>query len=84
MVGSLGIDAGGGTDAVSLNTVNVGSSDLSVEEGPGNFDSLAVVNCTAGTEEFSDTGGTNGTIVGASNHFATSPMVIDFSHRVGI
>ena len=82
--GGVGIDTGGGTNAVSLNKVNVGSDDLSVDVGPGNYDSLAVVNCTAGTEEFSDTGGTNGTIVGALNHFATPPMVSGFKYEFGI
>jgi hypothetical protein len=82
--GDLSIQTNGGTDAVSLNKVNVGSDDLSVDVGPGNYDSLAVVNCTAATEEFSDTGGTNGTIVGALNHFATPPVVTDFSYEFGI
>ncbi len=82
--GDLSVKTNGGTDAVSLNTVNLGSDDLSVNVGPGNYDTLSVVNCTAGTEELSDTGGTNGTIVGASNHFATVPMVSGFSHRFGI
>jgi len=82
--GDLAINTNGGTDAVSLNTVNVGSNDLSVEVGPGNLDSLAVVNCTAGTEEFSDTGGTNGSIVGALNHFATAPLVTGFTNEFGI
>ncbi len=80
----LDIGTGGGTDAVSLNKVNAGSSEMKVDVGPGNFDSLTVVNCTAGTGEFSDTGGTNGTIVGALNHFATLPVVAGFSHKVGI
>lgn len=84
VAGGLSIDAGGGTDAVSLNKVNVSSSDLSVAVGPGNYDSLAVVNCTADTEEFSDTGGTNGTIIGAANHFATAPIVTGFRWRFGI
>ena len=84
VVGGLGIETDGGTDAVSLNTVNAGSGDLSVDVGPGNHDSLAVVNCTAGTEEFSDTGGTNGTIVGALNHFATPPVVSGFKYEFGI
>jgi hypothetical protein len=80
----LDITTGGGTDAVSLYNVNVGSSEMKVDVGPGNYDSLAVVNCTAGTEEFSDTGGTNGTIVGALNDFATPPAVTGFSHKIGI
>jgi fibronectin-binding autotransporter adhesin len=82
--GDLSIKTKGGTDAVSLNSVNVGSSDMSVDVGPGNYDSLAVVNCIAGTEEFSDTGGTHGTIVGALNDFATPPVVTSFSHEYGI
>jgi len=82
--GDLAISTGDGTDAVSLNSVNVGPSDLSVDVGPGNYDSLAVVNCTAGTEELSDTGGTNGTIVGAANHFAAPPTVSGFRYRIGI
>jgi len=83
--GDLSVKTNGGTDAVSLNTVNVGSDDdLSVDVGPGNYDTLSVVNCTAGSEVFSDTGGTNGTIVGALNHFATSPVVSGFSYEFGI
>jgi hypothetical protein len=44
--GDLSIKTNGGTDAVSLNTVNVDSDDaLSVDVGPGNYDTLSVLTC---------------------------------------
>ncbi len=82
--GDLSIGSGDGTDAIALNSVNVGPNNLSVDVGSGNYDVLSVVNFTAGTEDFSDTGGTNGTIVGAKNHFAAAPVVNNFRWQSGI
>jgi hypothetical protein len=72
----------GGTDAVTLNKVT--ALVLGADVGPGNFDSLSIINCTAAVEAFADSGGTNGTIVGVKNHFTTAPGVSGFAHRISI
>jgi hypothetical protein len=80
----LSIVTGDGNDVVSLYRVDVSDAGLGVDVGPGNYDVLTVINCTAGTEELLDTGGTNGIIIGAMNHFATPASVIGFRFRFGI
>jgi len=82
--GGLTMTTGDGTDVVALNAVNVSDSALSVDVGPGNWNTLSVVNCTAGTEELLDTGGTNGIVVGAINHFASPPVVTGFRFHFGV
>jgi len=87
----IAIDAGDGRDAVALNHVvagTVGSDNtLQVEMGPGNFDSLALAFCSADIGAFSDTGGTNGIIVGVGNHFGNAGSTVtpgDFRWQIGI
>ena len=80
--GDLTVESGAGTDAVTLDSVNVGSNALSVAVGPGNLDLLFVVNCAADTEDFSDTSGTGGSIIGASNHFTAPPVVAGFARHL--
>lgn len=68
--GDLKIDTGGGTDAVILNTVNDTEFDsIDVSLGPGNYDALVVVNCTALVVNFDGGGNTGDTLVKAHNHF---------------
>jgi hypothetical protein len=87
----IAIDAGEGRDVVALNHVvagTVGSGNtLSVEMGPGDFDSLAIAFCSADTGSFSDTGGSNGIIVGVLNHFGNAGSTVtpgDFRFHIGI
>ncbi len=87
----ISIDAGDGRDAVALNHVvagTVGSDNtLSVEMGPGDFDSLAIVFSSADFGNFSDTGGTNGIIVGVKNSFGNAGSTVtpgDFRFQFGI
>jgi hypothetical protein len=79
----LEVEASDGTDNVALSGVTVGNGTLDVEAGPGNSDVVAVVDCTADMATFSDTGGTNGYIVGAANHFGTQSIDPNFTHRFG-
>jgi hypothetical protein len=63
----VGVSAGDGRDVVALNSIT--TAGLGVEMGPGNFDSLAVVFCTADIAGFADTGGTNGILTRVRNNF---------------
>jgi hypothetical protein len=65
----LRINAGDGTDVVVLNHVKTGP--LFVDMGPGNNDVLAVLNSTADTANFLDTGGTNFHHLLFQNHFGS-------------
>jgi hypothetical protein len=80
---ALDVMSGGGTDAVALNAVQLGSNVLYIDVGPGNQDSLVVTNSTAGLAEFLDSGGTNGYLTGSGNHFGTTDIDPNFVHRVG-
>jgi len=85
------VDAGDGRDVVTLNRVvagTVGSGNtLSVEMGPGNFDTLAVLFSSADIGTFSDTLGSNGIIVGVRNNFGNAGSSVtpgDFRFHFGI
>jgi hypothetical protein len=69
----IAIDAGDGRDTVVLTHVVAGSVDsgnaLSVEMGPGDRDTLVVTFSHADIASFTDTGGTNGTLVHLLNNF---------------
>ena len=84
------LTGGDGTDVVALNTVKSNTSGatndtFTVDMGGGNFNTLAVVNCSDangdGDGEFSDEG-TNGIISGVGNHFATQ-TITGFRFRAG-
>jgi hypothetical protein len=77
----LRINAGDGTDAVSL--VSVQTSPLFVDMGPGKNDVLTVVNSKADTADFLDTSGKSGYISGAGNDFGTQTIDPNFTHRSG-
>jgi hypothetical protein len=77
----LRINAGSGTDAVSL--VSVKTSPLFIDMGSGKNDALALVACTADTATLLDTDGTSGFISGAGNDFGTQTIDPNFTHRSG-
>jgi hypothetical protein len=76
----------GGTDTVALNSVTAraaGIGLLYVDVGSGNIDAVAVVDSSADTADFLDTGGTNGTISAALNSFSSTNLT-NFKYRYGI
>jgi hypothetical protein len=82
--GDLDISSGGGTDAVVLNRVNMGDNVLSVDVGPGNYDVLTIIDSTAKVADLSDTGGTNGFLIGVKNDFDEITIDPNFTHVSGI
>jgi hypothetical protein len=77
----LEIDAGDGTDVVSL--VSVATVPLTIEMGPGKNDVLSLVKCTATTAALLDTGGTTGIISGVLNDFGSQFIDPNFTIRSG-
>jgi hypothetical protein len=81
------LTGGDGRDVVALNTVRSNASPeasndtFTVDLEGGNFDTLAVVNCSDGTGDFSDSG-RNGIISGAGNHF-DNQTITGFDFRFG-
>jgi hypothetical protein len=75
------INAGDGTDVVSL--ANVQTGPLSVDMGPGKKDTLTLAKVTADTGTFLDTNGTNGIISGSGDHIGTQTIDPNFTVRGG-
>jgi hypothetical protein len=75
------IDAGDGTDVVSL--VSVKTVPLTINVGPGKNDVLSLVNCTATTATLLDNGGTSGIISGSLNAFGSQFIDPNFTIRSG-
>jgi hypothetical protein len=86
--GDFILDANDGRDVVTLNRVSAGTKGsgnvVGVEMGPGNYDSLAVVSCTADIGGFDDgvmfgSPGTNGVLTRAANHFFVADVNYGFA-----
>jgi hypothetical protein len=77
----LRIDAGDGTDVVSLVSVQTGP--LFVDMGPGKNDVLSIVNSKADSATLLDTDGKSGIISGAGNDFGTQTIDANFTYRSG-
>jgi hypothetical protein len=79
----LNVSAGGGTDALTLNSVNLGTKALAVDMGPGTRDVLSILGSTAGTATLLDTNGTQGFLSGVGNSFTTLVIGGGFTNRFG-
>ncbi|HEY2761269.1 MAG TPA: hypothetical protein VGI75_11010, partial [Pirellulales bacterium] len=66
--GDLDVTTGDATDAVSLSNVSA-AGDFDVRLGDGNYDTLAVVNCSSPDASFDGGDNVGDTLVRVHNHF---------------